>query len=72
MTARNFRFRPEGQTLVLQIEELAPYSPFWGQNERNPAWRDAKTEDMLEVARLLASYEVGTRPSIDRRSPNDF
>lgn len=56
---QDIRFRVEGKTLVLQVLQGPSYDSgnfthaYGGASYREPDWRDAQPEDMLNIARLL-------------------
>lgn len=45
----DYRFRNEGDLLVLQVEETTYDDRFYGSSSEKTVWRDAKTEDLLNV-----------------------
>ena len=50
MAINDFRFRAEGDLVVLQVEAAKrSYSGSWSDYE----WRDAKVQDLLDVAHLI-------------------
>ena len=63
MSAANFRFRNEGALVVLQVQEPGKVGrgPYGYDADREPVWRDAKTEDLLDVAKLVAPRIVQER-----------
>ena len=52
MSIENVRFRTEGALVVLQVCERKLYSNY----DREPTWRDAKVEDLLEVAGFFCPH----------------
>jgi len=44
----NIRFSTYDKFVILQVQTLPPNAGFY--SEQNLAWRDAKVEDLLEVA----------------------
>lgn len=58
----NYRFRNEGALVVLQVAEESNRSMY--DTYRTASWRDAKTEDLLDVAALIrggGQIEVGAK-----------
>jgi hypothetical protein len=51
MNICDIRFRNEGLFVVLQVCEKNDYNCY--QNYNNEKWRDAKTEDLLEVSNII-------------------
>lgn len=55
-----FRFRNEGALVVLQIYEPPKLGQYMA--DREGKWRDAKTEDLLDVARMISPERVKQEP----------
>lgn len=56
MTIQKIRFRMEGEAVVLQVQEPGKRgNSHW--EEKEPTWRDAKAEDLLEVAAFTRAYD---------------
>jgi len=53
MSVIAYRFRNEGALVVLQVS-VKNENPGSGYYDIAPRWRDAATEDLLDVARLMA------------------
>lgn len=51
MSITNYRFRADDGKVVLQVCEYG--DQFTIYNRSGPTWRDAKVEDLLEVAALI-------------------
>lgn len=51
MSILSIRFRSEGALVVLQVSELE--NTQYGSYQREPKWRDAKVEDLIEAARFI-------------------
>lgn len=67
MTIESYRFRNEDALVVLQVLERDQPSPY--SHVRDAKWRDALTQDLLDVARLIRPetiYRV-TKNRIDTR-----
>jgi len=45
----SFRFRNEGELLVLQVEETEYKPDYYGSGTDKAIWSDAKTEDLLNI-----------------------
>lgn len=50
MSINDYRFRNEGALLVLQVLDCGADFSF---GKRHGTWRDAKTQDLLDVAELI-------------------
>jgi len=52
MSVNDIRFRSEGEMIVLQISVDKARSRYY-ENDLGSEWRDARVEDMLDVAEHL-------------------
>lgn len=53
MSVDAIRFRAEGETVVLQVKARRETYPAYHGHGDSAQWRDAKLEDMLDVAECL-------------------
>lgn len=53
MSINDIRFRAEGDTVVLQVKAHRETYPSYHGHGDSAQWRDAKLEDMLDVAECL-------------------
>jgi hypothetical protein len=60
MAIKAIRFRSEGELLALQVCEEGERD-FYANRHSEPKWRDAKTEDLLQVAAYTRAHD-----SLDR------
>jgi len=58
MTIQKIRFRMEGEAVVLQVQEPGKPRKQYGYEDNPPTWRDAKAEDLLEVAAFTRAYDA--------------
>ena len=67
MTIESYRFRNEGELVILQVCERTRKGPYDSYDKVE--WRDAKTQDLLDVARLIRPETVCrfTENKIDTR-----
>ena len=56
MTITSYRFRADGEVVVLQVEE-EKQSGYSYKDVPTRSWRDAKVEDLMDVAALIHRHE---------------
>lgn len=56
MRIDKIRFRVNGEAVVLQVLEVSPRGIYECADKAE--WRDAKVEDLLEVARYTRAYDA--------------
>jgi len=56
MTVVNIRFRTEDELVALQVETRSD-SDYYG-DQQSTLWRDAKVEDLLEVAAFVCNLQL--------------
>ena len=57
MTVQRIRFRVQDALVILQVQE-PPKVNQYSYGERDGEWRDAKAEDLLEVAAYTRAYDA--------------
>lgn len=58
MTIQRIRFRMEGESVVLQVQEPGKPRKQYDYEDSPPTWRDAKAEDLLDVAAFTRAYDA--------------
>jgi hypothetical protein len=61
MSITSMRFRNEGEFIVLQVSEYERDCYGAASKEK---WRDAKTEDLLDIATVIRNMGMVDRPSM--------
>lgn len=57
MTINAIRFRAQDGIVVLQVGEEKPAHSHFSDYARETVWRDAKVEDLLEVASYTSAHD---------------
>jgi hypothetical protein len=68
MSILNFRFRPEGELLVLQLLEQKERDPYYGRYDTGGLWRDAKVEDMIDAMSAIQERAASLAAARERVS----
>lgn len=58
MAIQAIRFRVEGEHVVLQVQDPPAPRRQYHYEDEPPKWRDAKVEDLLEVAAFTRAYDA--------------
>ncbi len=73
MSIESFRFRSEGELVVLQVKQMPDRGAYeW---EREGTWRDAKVTDLIDIADLIRNKgAIWNRPNVrfGQTAPIDF